>query len=291
MIHASRAIGDEPAYFSQMDRTAVDAMTARTLERILGLGVATEKELKLVQEELLEEAETPFYLQGARGERARIDSFLEAVQNRNLSLGEFNEVINGHFRRPGGQLQSLREDLQVVQIYLAVPARRAQLLDLMTYLVEAGRSSEPAQAAVMREADERIRVLGDIPIWQIRNLISLIRYLGEADLRTKVFLRSAAAGVAAERFRLAHHRWPEGWQELVPAYLPAVLNDPFDGAPLRWRRLPGKLAVYSIGPDLDDDGGALTQAKPRAGIDIGFILHDPDKRRQTDRLPDRTRSP
>ena len=71
--------------------------------------------------------------------------------------------------------------------------------------------------------------------------------------------RTACAALAAERFRLARGRWPETLDELVPAYLDAVPEDPFDGKPLRYRRRPDGFTVYSIGENGRDDGGDETR--------------------------------
>ena len=43
--------------------------------------------------------------------------------------------------------------------------------------------------------------------------------------------------------------------DLVPRFLAAVPTDPFNGAPLRYKRSEQGFIVYSIGPDGHDDGG------------------------------------
>ncbi len=67
---------------------------------------------------------------------------------------------------------------------------------------------------------------------------------------------TAQAAIAIERYRRAHgNEPPETLEALVPEYLETVPADPFDGAPLRYRRLPEGYVVYSIGLNLQDDGG------------------------------------
>jgi len=46
---------------------------------------------------------------------------------------------------------------------------------------------------------------------------------------------------------------PQSLDELVPAHLPAIRADDFDGKPLRYS--PEKKLLYSVGEDLVDDGG------------------------------------
>ena len=67
-------------------------------------------------------------------------------------------------------------------------------------------------------------------------------------------------GVSATRVILAMRRYqvdkralPAKLDDLVPTYLDAVPLDDFDGRPLRYA--PKKKVVYSVGPDLSDDGG------------------------------------
>jgi hypothetical protein len=86
--------------------------------------------------------------------------------------------------------------------------------------------------------------------------------------------------VAVERYRVANNRWPDTLPELVPAYLPKVPLDPYDGAPLRYRRLSDGVVIYSVGADGKDNGGKLTDGRTREGIDVGFRLWDVSQRRQ-----------
>jgi hypothetical protein len=94
-------------------------------------------------------------------------------------------------------------------------------------------------------------------------------------------LRCAVAASAVERYRLAHGDWPRDLGSLVPAFLKEIPNDPYDGQPLRSRRLADGVVLYSPGPDGTDNQGNLDRsAKPPEGTDIGFRLWDAARRRQ-----------
>jgi hypothetical protein len=70
-------------------------------------------------------------------------------------------------------------------------------------------------------------------------------------------LRSAGTAIAIERWRHTNDgNLPESLSELVPDYLDSVPTDPFDGKPLRYRRLPKGYVVYSIGNNRMDDQGS-----------------------------------
>jgi hypothetical protein len=88
-------------------------------------------------------------------------------------------------------------------------------------------------------------------------------------------LRAAAlTALAVERYRLAHDgRMPETLTELVPTLMPGIPSDPFDGQPLRYRRLEQGYAVYSVGADRTDDGGKEKPKKSGSGpFDVTFTV-------------------
>ena len=79
------------------------------------------------------------------------------------------------------------------------------------------------------------------------------------DANARAELRDAIAAIAVERWRLMHQgSLPDSLSDLVPAFLPAVPADPYDAQPLRYKKLKKGYCIYSIGPNLKDDGG-----KPR----------------------------
>ena len=73
----------------------------------------------------------------------------------------------------------------------------------------------------------------------------------------------------------------ETLQNLVPGLLNVIPTDPFDGRPLRYKKLAKGYVVYSIGPDGEDNAGAekktLSNAQRIAGnkeppYDITFTV-------------------
>ena len=84
--------------------------------------------------------------------------------------------------------------------------------------------------------------------------------------------------LAIERYRLANQdHLPAMLTDLVPTFLPSVPQDPFDGQPLRFKPLEKGYVIYSVGPDLKDDGGREWQPRPKGATndlpyDITFIV-------------------
>jgi hypothetical protein len=97
--------------------------------------------------------------------------------------------------------------------------------------------------------------------------------------------RAARAAVAVERYRRDHgDQLPRSLEDLVPAYLEAVPIDPYSERPLLYRADDAGYTIYSVGPDLKDDGGDLTSEMERArargarippirGADVGVRVH------------------
>lgn len=75
------------------------------------------------------------------------------------------------------------------------------------------------------------------------------------DLAAIASLRCCRTSVALERCRLATGSLPNRLDDLVPQFLAAALTDPFDGQPLRYKKLTKGYVVYSVGDDGKDDGG------------------------------------
>ena len=78
-------------------------------------------------------------------------------------------------------------------------------------------------------------------------------------IRLEASRRLVIAAIALKRFQLSHGAWPGKLGDLVPAYLPSVPVDPYDGAPLKYHpNEDGTCALYSVGEDGKDDGGDPT---------------------------------
>ena len=65
------------------------------------------------------------------------------------------------------------------------------------------------------------------------------------------------AAIALKRCELRHGRLPRDLRELQPEFLRDLPVDFYDGKPVRYRlQVDGSFALYSVGADFQDDGGA-----------------------------------
>lgn len=94
----------------------------------------------------------------------------------------------------------------------------------------------------------------------------------QLEARCIAHLRATQTALVIERYRLAEGRLPTALDDLAPAYLEAVPQDPFDGKDLRYGTVEAGYVVYSIGDDLIDDGG--TERGQRKRDEKGRYLSD-----------------
>ncbi len=266
LIAASRAIGDEPTTVSQLIRMALEAMLVNTLERVLAQTQPSADELKLLQELLVAEEAEPLLFYGARGERAGMNNFVEAIKTGRTSAS----VVTGG--TPGA-----------ADYFMSIAARRShgQFLHLMNDYVEATRLPVEEQPARLKAIDQQVlqaRMQYDV---LIPLLMPAVRNSGEAFARTRAQLRCAVAALALERYRRDHGDWPKKLTDLEGKYLVTVPTDPYDRQPLRYLRTDDGVVVYSVGPDHEDNGGASNRHSSLAKhADLAFRLWDVRQRRQ-----------
>src|SRR5206468_3641096 len=72
-----------------------------------------------------------------------------------------------------------------------------------------------------------------------------------------------------QEFRSRHGRYPAVLGNLSPSILARVPNDPFSGRPLVYRRTGEQFLLYSLGPDMQDDGGTPLPDFPARSLQVG----------------------
>lgn len=165
---------------------------------------------------------------------------------------------------------------------LTRPGDCLMYLELMGEFIEASRQEHPEAMAAANRAEDRLKQLAGN-----RNPIERMKYMNtllilpamtaavKSSARTEAHRDLARCLVAAERYRLANDQPPTSLQQLVPQYLPAVPNDPFDGKPLRMVRRGDELVFYSIGEDGKDDGGQEMNGENRPDMVVRLRLAKP----------------
>lgn len=129
-------------------------------------------------------------------------------------------------------------------------------LRLMDRYIETARAAFPERVATARTLHRSLDQQGQLHAlsraW-LRGMNGPRVILKDANITAR--LRAARLAIAVERFRLAHDQLPQGLAELGSSGMGAVPADPFDGQPLRYKKLGKEYMVYSIGEDGKDDAG------------------------------------
>lgn len=244
----SRMMRIHPTATSQTMANNIDRMVCTRVQRLAGAflveanieDAAADQEtvmasIRSIQGELLDETDrTNRLLQAGYGERAIVlDSFSSALGSTKTT------TMTDRFLAPMRELRKVQE------------VRRA------TDVAQASISSHwhDAETKFPREekylADNRsLRwVFGepqDAPRSRLRSVFSL-----------NAQRRMAATSLSIHLFRHAHQRWPESLDELFPAFLSEIPDDPFAGAgdKIRYALDGERPRLYSLGPNGVDDGG------------------------------------
>jgi ABC-type transport system involved in multi-copper enzyme maturation permease subunit len=276
MINMARSVGNEVSGMAAYSRSEGVGAAVLTLEQILALATPSERALARLQKLLEDESRQPLLLQYFRCQRAVSDRLMELMISGESNWNPF--FLDG--RTKSTAAQGFVPPWRVVDVdtLFAGPltSQRARLLEFFNALVEAAKLPEKLQDAAITQAKVRFAITTKLSgnFTYVVERVPAIRY---HLART----RCAIAALACERYRAAHGKWPAELQELVPIYLTEIPNDPYDGKPLRFKRVQDGLVIYTVGPDQVDNGGKLLRnPRPVVGTDVGFQLWDPAHRRQ-----------
>lgn len=89
----------------------------------------------------------------------------------------------------------------------------------------------------------------------LRTLVSVARLAGNAI--------AAHGAMAVERYRLRNSKLPVKWEDMIPEFIAAPIQDPFtEEAALKLKVSGDNYIIYSIGPNGVDDGGTEGDGRP-----------------------------
>jgi hypothetical protein len=292
VTNVARSFGDEPSWFAIAVRHSIRLIAMEVLQRSLAQGEGTEETLAKLQKALADEAAAPVLIIGLRGDRAAIDRYIKAVWSREISLASLQKtlrMLRSIFREDSRESewktgwQPLDDGLEHLREHTSgwLVISHAIAIEISTQWVEMSKLPLHLQKDRVNALEARLK---GMPV-MVRCLLVSPASMWYSSMKSQAHFRCAIASLAAERFRLAHGRWPATLPELVPAYLAAVPRDPFDNQELRYLRTTDGVIIYSIGHDCKDDGGDVLYTREKRPDDIGFRLWDVPKRRQAPMPP------
>jgi hypothetical protein len=276
ILNIGRSFGDEPIEFPQMNRAYRVRIAIGLMERTLAHGQVPEKELAESQKRLREELQHPALLIYLRSIRARCHFQLTLVETGQLQMHDLRFWFHSGSLEGKGITNEMRGFLFSNEFSdrEAKPAH-VWLLRYTTQTVELAKLPEKDAYPALQKLESTIADAPDLA----RRLVPRAGRVAFLQQYRATF-GCAFAGLAAERYRLKHDRWPTELADLVAErLLDAVPADPYDGKPLRYRTTADGVVVYSVGPSGDGKGDDL-DANPTNMKDdrVEFRLWDADKR-------------
>lgn len=145
-------------------------------------------------------------------------------------------------------------DLELAGAHIKAEETRVWLADRYARLIEEAdkppKESRYASACVRarRDAEARRDRLSAMLFSMDTAHFAIVR-------RLPTQLSGEEVVAALELYQREHGDYPEGLDALVPAYVADLPPDPFTGDPLVYRVVKGGYLLYSLGPNMVDDGG------------------------------------
>lgn len=272
LVGLARTLEDEPLRVSKLVRLSILNTAATSLERRLTLAPMTETELANLEAMFAEAAKTNQLAIALIGERAVLSPYFSSDLKGIYRLAFTLQAGGYDFTdppRPGTQ-----------SIFLKLSGICDQDLRLFLREMEtniAFASTFPKKVAVPSPVEES-GSHDNVPLLHPLSSVFIAK-VDEAitkDAMGLAQIRATQTVLAVERYRLAKGKLPTSLDDLMPQFLPAIPEDPFDGQPLRYQLLPRGYIVYSIGPDGQDDNGrekpAEVKADDKTTYDITFTV-------------------
>ena len=246
----SEHLTQEPTVLSALVAIAIESRVVETMEIVLAGGNATASELLSLRID-------PLFSHGRmvrsalRGEEAMVLSMF-------ASMGD-----SGYQGTPNPSLLPLRRVFLIedeIRGYNAA-VREWQRLAVMPFHL--GRDQWKSFHKRMLEQQ------GGFVTMMLPAISAYVDRAAESDARRRL----ASLAVAMTIYRIKTGGLPESLDTLAPEFIETIPTDPFNGEPMRMvRSSNGGAVLYSVGPDLKDDGGQpLDKKKGRTG-DVIFRL-------------------
>jgi len=254
MIAASEALSHESTLVGYLVRLALLNMAVHETNWLVNETQLTGEQLARLEQKLRAADIRGGLTTGLYGERAMNYYTFHHLETIQTEL-PFKMTSNGKLTRPADCLLSL---------------------ELLGATIEASREPFPAAQQGVENVNNRLRSVAGSgnPLDKWNHMITLLMTPAvgssfEATARSLASREALLAAIAAERFRLEKGSFPTQLTDLVPAYLPQILLDPFDGRPLRLIASEKELTIYSIGRNKIDDGGSENQ---RSGFPEDIVI-------------------
>jgi hypothetical protein len=276
-LKLSQSLNDEPILISQFTSAAILNISCDSLEGVLARQPLSDGQLSQLQLQFTQAEAPNRFLTGMISDRALYNEYIRLAQddvrkmiqisNKNSPADDQTEVPR---RNPGAGWRLIGFWERDRNFYLEAMATNISLIQ-----------QGPPASLLLSDVDDQISQQARKGFYIFSSMmLPAMSGVAKRDASNRANLRAAIATLAVERWCLAHHgTLPGSLGDLVPVYLPSVPIDPFNGKPLLYKKLPKGYCIYSVGPNLKDDGarrypspGTRATDEQRLNYDIVFTV-------------------
>ena len=257
-----RSLAKEPTAASQLVRIACYSLTVSSLERVINRTEFADEQLVKLGQAVADAENLSAIPRALAGEQCMGISIFKNPGA--LSPGLFGRGI------PSAPVLELYKALGLADMDAVI------YLDLMNDYIETTQLPLHQRQRAAGTIEAKLKETSKVHIFLHEFMPAFSRVI-TINIKSIAQLRTARVSLAIQRYRLATGNLPDTLADLVPTYLDAVPEDPFDGRALRYEKLETGFVVYSIGEDRMDDGGKerLPTGKRKmapSSWDISFIV-------------------
>lgn len=264
LMRHSRLVADDPTLISVLVAIACDGLALQTIESGLSIQPLSPDDLQRLQQMLVVPDVQARLEWSVRSERAFFLAAADYFRSTGTLPGSGGGSVFPALRIPGAQGWVMKDE-----------ARGLAMFNRLLSAGDAGKMRQTAKTIEMEIASQ-----GRLGVLTQNMMPSFSRAMGLIT-QNAAEIACARVGLAAERYRLHHGRWPSKPGDLVPDYIDRIPDDPFTGKPVRMIARDGRFVAYSVGMDeLDNRGRILRDGRQNDSPDCGFILLDPERRNQ-----------
>ena len=283
-----RALEDHQSPLADLVRVACLEMSLRSLEVLLC-------------RDLLEEAQLEQLLEALNGMGAR----RSVADSLGLTIGKFRSEFDSYVESMAGSTSLLRDSSKqpwqtwrtwgqqralavrnwMYATWLCRPVRQHDQKLLLSFLGKLVRLGEQPYYKERQRLSDLEQEAAEMPLYALvskSGFLSFSPYVLEIQARHEALTSCARVAVALELLRKRTGEYPQTLDALIPDILAAIPIDPFDGQPVRYVRSEDRVAVYSIGENLQDDGGTEDPQRPREGDIVFTVRRAPAPTEETD---------
>lgn len=269
ILFVAQSLEAEPVLISQLFRIALINMAQIALERRLNASELSETQLSDLAATLSASEKTNLMTTALISERALYIPYFR------MNLDELERFSDSE----DGQSEPLPPKGEGVPFLKATGFFER---DLLFYLQTMERSISlaalpPPQSLAMTNILKDVLIPAKSRFYLLSGM--LLPALGKVTVKEAsafAVIRVARAALAVEQFKLEEKKLPADLEILSPRFLKNVPADPFDGKPLRYRRLENGYVIYSVGSDGQDNGGlekpANQKSTEKTPFDITFTV-------------------